>query len=484
MSRINFLGSYSGIDGSQIDKLMEVEKLPLVQMSQKKVDIDTKKGAWKDVNTRLKSLFDRLNDLKKQDLYSTKRADVKGDGLLTVKASNTAVEGQYRIKIDKLATNSKIQGDRIKDTNSEDGYLKATDKIGKSGTIYISNDNKKIGEDGEVIDNKISIEINEDDSLVSIAEKINSKSVAHRDENDKLISGTGIKAVIIGDRLVLEDEKSGERYINLSTDEGSTILKDIGLSQDKLEKGKNAKLLVNGIEIESNSNEVKDAVHGLTINLQKVTDKEEVITVSQDYEKIEDAISKFVDQYNSTLAFIEEKIETGDPEIPGSGGDLRGDASLQRLQKELRKLVTDVIKVPGSNIRDISELGVTTVDKKGDLKFDKDLFREYMKKDPESVKNFFNNKSDGKDIGYVERLNIEIDGFISTKNGIIKSKNESFDRVLKDLNTRIDKFNERMEKKEEYYIKMFSQLDIVMMKAESQMSWLQNQVNAMNPQKK
>lgn len=484
MSGINFLGSYSGIDGSQIDKLMEVEKLPLVQMSQQKVDIDTKKGAWKDINTRLKSLFDKLNDLKKPSLYSTKKADVTGDGFLTVKASNTAVEGQYRIKIDKLATNSKIQGDRIKSTDNEEGYLKATDKIGKSGIIHISNDDKEIGEDGEVIDNKVSIEITEDDSLVSVAEKINSKSVSHRDENDNLISGTGIKAVIIGDRLVLEDEKSGARDIKLSTDESSTILKDIGISQENLKKGENAKLSVNGIEVESDSNEVKDGVHGLTINLLKITDKEEVITVGQDYEKMEDAIDKFVEQYNSTLAFIDEKIASGDPDIPGSGGDLRGEGSLQRLQKDLRTLVTDIIKVPGSNIRDISELGVTTIDKKGDLKFDKDVFRGYMKKDPKSVKNFFNSSSDGKNFGYVERLNTKIDGFISSKNGIIKSKNQTFDRVLKDLNTRIDKFNERMEKKEEYYIKMFSQLDVVMMKAESQMSWLQNQVNAMNPQKK
>ena len=48
------------------------------------------------------------------------------------------------------------------------------------------------------------------------------------------------------------------------------------------------------------------------------------------------------------------------------------------------------------------------------------------------------------------------------------------------LDKQIKSFNARMVKKEAYYVKMFSALDIAMMKAEDQMSWLQGQVDAMN----
>ena len=65
---------------------------------------------------------------------------------------------------------------------------------------------------------------------------------------------------------------------------------------------------------------------------------------------------------------------------------------------------------------------------------------------------------------------------------MIKSKNESLDRTLRDLNNQIDRFNDRMVRKEEYYTKMFTALDVAMMQAESQMSWLSSQITAMNAQ--
>jgi len=49
MAGINFIGSYSGIDQSIIDKLMEVERLPLNQFNTKKESITEKQNAWKDV---------------------------------------------------------------------------------------------------------------------------------------------------------------------------------------------------------------------------------------------------------------------------------------------------------------------------------------------------------------------------------------------------------------------------------------------------
>ena len=57
MAGINFIGSYSGIDRSMIDQLMEAEKMPLVQLSNKKTTITEKQNAWKDINTRLNSLL-------------------------------------------------------------------------------------------------------------------------------------------------------------------------------------------------------------------------------------------------------------------------------------------------------------------------------------------------------------------------------------------------------------------------------------------
>ncbi len=95
--------------------------------------------------------------------------------------------------------------------------------------------------------------------------------------------------------------------------------------------------------------------------------------------------------------------------------------------------------------------------------------------------NFFYDKDEeGNDIGFVSRINSYVDSFISTNNGIIKNKNETYDKAIKDINKQIETFNARMEKKEQQYIRRFTALDVAMMQAESQMTWLQGQVDAMN----
>lgn len=476
MAGINFIGSYSGIDGTQIDKLMEAERMPLVQMSNKKTQIDSQRGAWKDINTRLKSLFDKLKSLQSPSLYETKKATSSDDKLFTANVNSSAVEGTYNIKVDQVATNSRYITDKIDNENLQN-------LIGEGKTFIIKN----ADENGENVKNTFDIKVEKDDTLKDIARKINEKSIKHKDESGKEVKGSGIKATIVDGRLVLEDSKTGEREISILDKEGSEGFSELFKSTNPkygLQKGQQAKFSVNGIDVVKDSNTINDVIEGVVLNIKQKTDKTETITVGQDFEKIEKAVKDFVDQYNSTMNFINSKLDAGDPEVVGSKGDLAGDGSLMRLQKSLRSLVTAKMGSQ-TTIKDISELGVSTKDRHGDLVFDSSKLKAFMKDDPSAVKEFFTNKSeDNKSTGYIERLNSTIDQFISTKNGIIKTKNESFDRTLKDLNRQIETFNERMERKEKQYIKMFSALDVAMMKGESQMSWLEGQINAMNGQRK
>lgn len=168
-------------------------------------------------------------------------------------------------------------------------------------------------------------------------------------------------------------------------------------------------------------------------------------------------------------------------------GALAGDSALRGLQDSLRMMTTSGFGNDGIN--NISQLGITTSsDRSGRLSFNASKFLEEFEKDPTAVQNFFNKEEivDGNKVstGFVSNLNNRIDSYISTKDGIIKGRNESLDRTLKDISDRIEVFNERIARKEEYYTKRFAALDSAMMKAESQMEWLQGQIAAMNAQTK
>ena len=459
MSGINFIGSYSGIDQSVIDQLMEVERLPLRQYESKKSSITQKQNAWKDINTRLNNLFNKLKTLQSKDTFTAKTAKSSNEEIVAVSTSNKAVEGTYDIEVKKLATNTKMVSSGI---NTDSFTIEKDEKL----EIILDGDEE----------NKIEIDVKAGDSLKDIVSKINSFT------RDSGISATLINNNEGSSHLVLTDIK-GAREITLKDEEG--LLNQLGLANpDKYEKGQEAQFIINGVEVKSSTNTITDVVEGLTIDLKKASAGQSVrVTVGIDYEKVEKAIKEFVDQYNSTMTFIEEKLAAGNPDIAGSGGVLAGDGTLMRLHSSLRNFVTSsLFKNDYDGYKDISQLGVTTIDKYGQLQFDASKLREALEENPDKVMEFFFGIGEGEEKveGFVDRLNNYIDSFISTKNGIIKNKNESYDKVLKDLNRQIERFNDRMEKKEEQYIRIFTALDMAMMQAESQMNWLVGQIDALN----
>lgn len=467
-----FLGSYSGIDQTTIDQLMTAEKLPLVQLSAKNTDLTAKQNAWKDINTRLNSLFEKVKTLQSSDTFTAKTSTSTNESMVTMTASKNAAPGTYKIEVQQLASSTSIISGEI---SLADGDI--TKELGFSGNFDIIN--------AESISSTITIEAT--DSLKTIATKINDTT-----------KDTGISATIINSRLVLSDSKTGDRNITL-TDGNGTIDGTLGklgfydnldgivdATEPKIQQGTNAKFTINGVAVERSTNAVSDVVEFVTINLNKehTVGQYDTVKVSLDTSKLTTAVQEFVDQYNSTMTFIEDKLAAGDPKVAGSGGTLAGDSSLMRLHSSLRNLVTSALPNGNTDIKDVSQLGVSTIDKFGQLKFDSTKLTEALSKDTQNVMNFFISKDAlNKDIGFAPRLKTYVDSFISTSEGIIKGKTDSFDRSLKDLTKQMDQFNARMVKKEAYYIKMFSALDVALMQAESQTSWLQGQIDSMNGSK-
>lgn len=453
---INFMGSYSGIDQTMIDQLMAIEKRPLVQMSERKTTMESQKNAWNDVRTRLNNLFEKIKVLQNSDTFSSMKAT--GSESATMTTSKNSPEGVYEISVQQLATKTSVIGGKIVEASSD-----STKALGLTGTFKLNTKGKDAKE----------IEIVETDTVRTIAEKINAVS-----------KESGVRASIIDNRLVLNNLETGVKEIQLIEQPESAILNQLGLKDtSEVIKGKNAMFKVNGVSVEKESNSVKDVVEYTTINLTKAhaAGSSDTITISKDTSKVEEAVKGFVDQYNSTMTFISDQLKAGSPDDGGEKrGTLASDGSLMRLQSSLRTMVTSSLSNENTAIKDLSQLGVSTVDRFGQLTFDASKLKEKLEENPVEVQNFFLSKnSEGKDIGFVPKINSYIDSF-SSSTGIIKGKTDSFERSIKEVNKQVDAFTLRMERKEQYYISMFSKLDTAMMEAESQMGWLTSQISAIS----
>ncbi|HZK47942.1 MAG TPA: flagellar filament capping protein FliD, partial [Atopostipes sp.] len=230
----------------------------------------------------------------------------------------------------------------------------------------------------------------------------------------------------------------------------------------------------------------------------------EVITVAEDRAKTTTAVKEFVEQYNSIMNFISTQMDVGDPTAEDNKtGALTGDGTVMRLQSGLRSIMSRNIKGDFSgDFKNLEDIGIE-IDRYGVATLDEAALNKALEADATNVAKFFYSAettaaktgpnpdevtAEAQDQeGISELLRNFIDTYISTSTttpGVIKNKNETYDRMLKDINEQIETFNARIDRKRDRYIQQFTALDIAMMQAESQMDYLYSQIGLASPNQK
>ncbi len=98
------LPGLSGYDFSGIvDMMVNNYSLPLNQMEQKKGILETKKNAWRDINTRLSALENTLDKLRQSTTWSTTSSSSSNSEILSVTSAPGTVKGNYNIKVTQVA---------------------------------------------------------------------------------------------------------------------------------------------------------------------------------------------------------------------------------------------------------------------------------------------------------------------------------------------------------------------------------------------
>lgn len=458
---MNVMGMYSGMDMTMVEQLIQAESSRKVKFTQKKEQYTQSKNAWKDLNTRLDSLHKRADDLQKTDTYNAKSVKLSNDNNLSVSASSEAATGEYRVQVKHLATQTRLTGSKATTESIH------TD-LNKSGTLTFNGGG-------------LTIDVEATDSLRDISDKINSQT-----------KDSGLKSSIVDNRLILTNTEFGGKDITVTD---SVLAQDLGLSGVNIVKtaGQNAEFTVNGLDIEPRtSNTIDDVIEGVTFNLTNIHEGTDatIVTVSEDMDKAADTLQKFVDQYNSTQTFITSQLDVGDPSADDNKtGTLSGDGTVMRLQSNLRRLMTKV--VPGdSAVRSLKDLGVE-IDREGKGSFDRKKLEEQIKSDPNAVSDFFSKtetipaktEADGtiitpetEKVAFAKDIRSFVNEYISSSSGIIKTRNDTYDRMIKDVDSRISQFEDRLEAKKARYIKEFTALDTAMMQAESQLEQMYSQL--------
>jgi len=451
MSDLSLGGLATGMDTeSIINQLVQLEQRPIYNYEQEISELEQTKGAWRDVNSRLDKLEDRITDLKLSATYNSRTANSSNEDVVTATASNSSDEANYDVKVEQVATSQRLIG------------------IQKTNFSAVEND--------VITLNGTNINISAGDSLSDISSKINNED-------------SGYSASVIDDVLVIEAEKTGVE--NALVDGTTPTISDINGILDDLgildgagnftneKAATDVKVEINGIAgITRSSNEITDAVEGVTFNIDPnaAVDSTATVSVAKDTGKATKAVQAFVDQYNSSMSFLDGKTDY-DEETEKSAV-LQGDSTAMRLQMRLRELVTSKVKDSG-DYNTLTSVGIE-IDRDGVMSFDSSKFTEALEDSPEEVANLFKaeNSSDSYD-GMAVRMDSYLDQLMQSNTGLIPRRLDFYDTRIDGLNDDIEDVQRKVEMTRQRYVDQFSAMEEAISEMQSQQSWMMSQLQGM-----
>lgn len=437
-------GLASGIDTEAlIDQLLAIERRPMVQMQTRKDQLGLQRDAWRDINTRLNSLRERMGALRDTSLFHGRAASSTGPDIVSAVAAERAAEGRYELIVDQLA-----QAHRVK---SSEHAKDATFQL--AGTATLAGETIDFG-DGDQF------------SLQDIANKINESDAA-------------VRATVVDGNLVLRATEAGvDNKITFGDDSVWQTLGFVdgaGNIAEELTEARNAMVRVEGVTVERATNVIDDLFEGVTFTLHEEGSAE--VTVSKDFDGIVDAVKSFVEQYNSVRNFMANASKSS--EDPKQRGVLNGDSMVLRIQSQLRTGLMGGVSNEGS-FTTLMAIGIE-IDRYGTMTLDESKLRTALDEDADGVQRLFaaDPEEDGFS-GVAVRLETTFQTWLQQNTGLLAERQKMFGNQLRSIDESMDRMERRLEMRERTIMRQMVQLETVMGRFQEQAMWLQGQLQQLN----
>lgn len=442
-------GLASGINTANvIDQLMSLEKIPYTNLQTKKKDLGTNQTFFRTLNTKLSALKTAAQDLTLSsnfNLSSTKSSD---ESVVKVSGSASASTGSYNVVVNQLAKSHVMKSIEFNDSVKK---LTENSKVtidGKEFTLKGENDTKIIED--------LKNQINKDLKDVSAA---------------VVETSPGNKTLVLTSTQTGEDNK-----FNSANGPGLSGMGDFGLSE--VQAAANAKIQINGLEVISSSNEIKNAIDGVTITALK-EGSSSMVTVSKDADKVVEKVKAFVDAFNTVRKMIRTNTAKEQP--------LQGDSTLRSLDMELTEWVSSVVGDTTDTKSMLAEIGIEMDKGKkgsemtGELVFNEKVFKEKLAENPEKVVSVFS--FDGTNKGIAQVISEKTQVWTSTTSGILNSRIKGYDSEISFVTTAMENMEVRLQNKEKQLKNQFTAMEVAMSKLQNESSWLSAQLGNLSKSK-
>lgn len=446
MGGIRITGMASGLPPNIVEQLMDAERIPVKNMEAQKTKSEDKMKLVTELEGKISDIAKNLGELTSTKGFADKKM-TSGDPNIVDGSIDPAmaVPGDYELEVLQLAEKPSAISNGFPDRDKSQigvGYIKFQTPQGQK-EIYINGKNS---------------------TLDGVAKQINAQDL-------------GLRASVVEDR---KDKDNPYRLIvsGVATGDNSQVEfpkiylldGDQDMYFEESKKAQNAKIKVDGFEIEIPENKVTDLFPGLSLELKQASPGKAVrVNVKENLEVISGKIKSFVDAYNGALSFIQaqHKLVAGNGKNPQMG-PLGGDGLLRTVESTLRGVITNPQYTNESPIKQIIELGIE-FNRNGTLDFKQDKFNKVLQGNPQGVAQFF--RGDGFKTGFVQTVKTAVQNLTSGPFSPIGNRKTGMQGKIEQINKRIDNKERQLTQKEDALRRKFADL-------EQKMSGLNQQAGA------
>ena len=448
---INITGLASGLNTNEIiNALMAVERRPVAQLTNQQSALQAQQTQLKQIQSSLQQLSFSAADLASPALFETSQAVTSSNpSQITALSTKGAGVGGYEVNVTQLA-------------NSAQRTFTFTSPV-SADTLTI---------DGH------EITVPAGASIQELVNAINSDSNA-----------TVYAAALEEGKVVLSNRTTGNTgagFIALS-DAGGTLTEVAG----KAKQGKDAEYTVDGVAGTSSSNTVKNAIAGVTLNLDGLTTVSGPVTINvgapgASVSTITAQVESFVKLYNSAIGSIHTQLSTKPPEHPQTVGELGtgtlfGDSDLGNLVDNMRKAVYTSTEGLAPGMASLADIGVSTGTAtgsavpsqgavEGELKLDTTKLSEAIQTNPKGVEEMLQKWSQG----FQKLVNVDAE-----PGGTLEARITGDSTSVAQLGAHITAMDEMLEVRQKSLQQQFVAMEAAMSQIQAQQSWLTGQINAM-----
>lgn len=492
-------GLVSGMDTEKIvNDMMKVNRIPLDKLFQAKTINSWKTDAYREINTKIASFRDAMQDLRLEGTFTSAQKVTATDARVEVSMAGKATLTGFTITAATLA--------------------KPATGASVSFNTGIKNGSDSIfpGDVSEEQRSDIKFKINDKEITIHKENNTFDKAIA---EMNAQLAEKNIKVANVGGSLVFATTDTGaDKSITISDfDDTSSLLGLVNGTSQKGTDGVNGSVTINGTKIDISSNTF--TFDNVKVNLKqeiKEGDGQAIISVTPDTDKIFDKIKTFVDKYNELIKDLNDKLSekkyrdypplTDEQkkdmkeddikrwEEKAKSGLLANDPTIRKFLTQIRTSFSDVVKGVNSDVDTLKEIGITqSTDYKeqGKLTLDETKLKSMLSSHLTDVQKLFAVKFDtGKssdttitsqekyaNSGLAVRVYDRIGDVLANLKVIAGSSTDSsLVKQAAEYDKRITKLQASLTITEQNLWKKFNAMEEALQRLNSQSSWLYQQL--------